>query len=246
MKSKRARPNDAFTLVELLVSASIMTLIVGGAYACFHAGLHASQRVRARSDMLQTGRVALRLMTRDVQAAFRAPLDGTATFEGESSSEDGLACDALDLVATRVALRGAKSPRSDLCEIGYFVDNDPDTEAKGLVRRLDITPDEEPFDGGAAQEVARSVKELDIEYYDGLFWQDDWLAEDGLPELVRVTLAIVDPKDREQPQIMSALIHVRMAKFEAPELPDAFGLDLSEPEGKKADRETDDKSEEDR
>ena len=246
MICRQSRTDAAFTLVELLVSASIMTLIVGGAYSCFQAGLQASRRVRARSDMLQTGRVALRLMTRDIQAAFRAPLDGSATFEGESSTQDGLAADVLDFVAARVALRGAKSPRSDLCEIGYFVDSDPETEVKGLVRRLDITPDEEPLEGGVAQEVARSVKELDVEYSDGLFWLGDWSSDDGLPEQVRVTVVVVDPRDRERPQVMSAIVHVRMAKFEAPELPDSLDLEVAEPGGEEAEKETEGKPEEEK
>ena len=84
---------------------------------------------------------------------------------------------------------------------------DPESDSFILMRRRDATPDPEPLEGGVQEEIARGVRGLRFEYYDGYDWFDDWGDPEGktkgmmyppansygLPEAVRITI-VFDPE----------------------------------------------------
>ena len=102
--------------------------------------------------------------------------------------------------------RGDEPDEGDFCEVSYFLEQEKDSDQLSLWRRRDPNPDGEPLSGGNREEIARSVRGLRFEYFDGLDWYDEWgevkgqaKAENsliekpnvsGLPEAVRITLWI--------------------------------------------------------
>lgn len=193
-------PSAAFTLVELMISAALTAMILVAAYVCLHAALTSQKLIHSRSDAAQTARAALALITADLRAA--CPLSAEFAFLGMRRTLGDADADNLDFATLNYSVAGPGE--SDICEISYFLNRDPDTGALSLWRRRDAVPDGEPLSGGSRHEIAGNVRGLRFEYSDGLLWYDDWGdtdagAEDpdslliqpnlyGMPEVVRITL----------------------------------------------------------
>ena len=211
-RHRAAGQPGGFTLVELMVSVTIMSLIAGATYACFHAGSRAWRKARDRSDASQQARVVLRMMARDLRGAFRPPR-GASTFMGVDRVRDDRSADAVDFVAVAAGPARPAAPHSDRCEIGYYLDLDPATDAEGLVRRIDRTPDDDDLEGGVLEEIGPAVQELNLEYHDGVGWYDAWDEDDGVPFQVRITIGIVETDGDERLRVLSTVVHLPMGGF---------------------------------
>jgi type II secretion system protein J len=203
MITRRQPAAAAFTLIEMIVSAAIMALVLASGYACLSAGVSTKKLIEARSEGVQSARVALALMAADLRQAI--PMPGNDEFLGMRRTMEGADADNIDFSTRNYTPRNAHEP--DYCEISYFLEPDPSSDAYILRRRRDATPDPEPLAGGGREEIVRGVTSLRIEYYDGIEWWDDWGDPDGkakgmtypplnsygLPEAVRITLTF-DPE----------------------------------------------------
>jgi type II secretion system protein J len=195
-----ARHASGFTLIEMVVSAAIMSIIVGSAYVCLQSGLASQKLIQSRDGVFQIGRVAMSLMTADLRNA--CTLSKDYDFVGMRRSLGEIDADNVDFATHHYTPRGAHE--ADFCEISYFVQKDTKTGELCLFRRRDGTRDPEPLAGGSREEIARGVAGLRFEYYDGFDWFDEWGDPSGkkqtsqldrsnisgLPEAVRVTLLL--------------------------------------------------------
>ena len=185
-----------FTLVELLLSTAIFSVIIGAAYAVFVAGLDLQEKADRRLLRLQSARFALARITEDLQSAAIFGTADTFLFEGfDGQGENERDDDAIDFASFSNASRVGDSPASDQCEIGYLIYADPERGTSILYRRLDATVDEDITEGGTYQELAEGVVSLNIEYYDGLSWEESFQSDRQLPERVRVTLGFAERAD---------------------------------------------------
>jgi len=209
-------PRAGVTLVELVVGATLIVGIIGSAYACLLTGHRTGEEVERRMDILQSARVALDLMGRDLRTA--CPLGKDFALIGiDRTIREGVVMANLDFATHNWT--PSRPGESDFCEVSYFVDRDPRTGGLALYRRRDPTPDDRPLEGGYREEIAAGVREFKVEYYDGLYWSEKWgsaldtgSAEgglgatreftndpddvgyvNGLPDAVRITLALGDP-----------------------------------------------------
>ena len=198
---------SGFTLIELIISAALMAVVLASAYACLSAGISGKRLIEARADGVQSARVALSTMAADIRCTI--PLPGKVEFLGMRRTMGEIDADNLDFSTRNYNPRKAREP--DYCEISYFLARDPETDSFILTRRRDATPDPEPLEGGAQEEIARGVRGLRFEYYDGYDWFDDWGDPEGktkgmmyppsnsygLPEAVRITM-FFDPETKPQ------------------------------------------------
>lgn len=200
--SSRRPRSSAFTLIELVVSGALMTIVLASAYVCLSAGAASQKLITARSDAVQSARVALAMMAADLRSA--VPLSRDYEFIGMRRVLEGSDADNLDF-ATR-NYNPIRDFESDFAEVSYFVQKDPATKSLTLFRRRDPTRDPEPLSGGTNEQIVRGLSGLRLEYYDGYDWYDEWGDPDGkqktsalpepnvsgLPEAVRITLTF-DP-----------------------------------------------------
>ncbi len=207
---RECAPCRAFTLIELVIGASLMSIILTGAYLCLNAGMMSQKLVETRGEALQTARVALALMTADLRSA--CLLDKEYQFLGMRRMLGEIPADNLDFATHNY--RPRRPREGDFCEISYFLDKDPITGQIKLWRRRNPTLAPDPLSGGHREEIARDVRGLRFEFYDGLEWYDSWgdvenrrrqqnsnLAPanlSGLPEAVRITLWL-DPNPAVSP-----------------------------------------------
>ena len=211
-RARRGRGLESgFTLIELMVSAALMSLILAAAYVCFGSGIASQKLVEGRVDMAQQARVALGMMTADLRSA--APLSEELEFLGMDRRLGEVEADNLDFATHHYGPR--RSGEGDFCEVSYFLVPEAAPGLYGLWRRREPGISLDPLSGGEREEIARGLRGLRFEYYDGLDWYDEWgdaegrgVAENtlrvrpnliGMPEAVRITLWFdAEPKGRRE------------------------------------------------
>lgn len=186
--------------MELVVSAALMSLLLGAGYLCLRSGLESRATVEARTEVFQTARIALARMTADLREA--CPLSDDSQFLGMHRLQGSSDADNLDFATHHY--RPKQEHESDFCEISYFLRSQGTNHTFQLYRRRDATPDDQPLAGGTTELIADHIEGLRLEYYDGFEWFTEWgdpegrqkgRTEDalhtnltGLPEAVRITL----------------------------------------------------------
>ena len=201
------RPSAGFTLIEMVISASLMAVLLVAAYLCLSSGLASQRLLEARSEAVQSARVAMALMSADLRCA--CPLSRRIEFVGMDRMLGDVEADNLDFATHNYTPR--RVGEGDFCEVSYFVNEDRESGKFHLWRRRDPKLDDEPLSGGSREEIVRGVRGLRFEYYDGILWYDEWgdpesrgkrdnsLKEKpnltGMPEAVRITLWI-EPSSR--------------------------------------------------
>lgn len=195
-----SRHAAAFTLIELVISSALMALILLSGYMCLSSALSSQKMIQARGEVAQSARVALTMMSADLRSA--CLLSKEFEFLGMDRMLDDIEADNLDFGTRNYSPR--RIGEADFCEVSYFVGPEPESGKLSLWRRRDPTLDDEPLAGGSREEIARGVRGVRFEYYDGWEWFDEWgdpegkgkarnsLIEQpnlsGLPEAVRITL----------------------------------------------------------
>ena len=193
-----------FTLIELTISAAVASIILVASYLCLSAGVASQKIIEPRTEVLQSARVALAMMSADLRSA--CSLSPDFDFVGEQRDIGEMEADNLDF-ATHFYMP-ARPGEGDYCEVSYFVDKGRGSEHFSLWRRRNphLAPD--PLTGGSREEIVRGMLGLRLEYYDGLDWHDSWgdtsvkkkvkyttttaPNHSGFPLAVRITL-LLDP-----------------------------------------------------
>jgi type II secretory pathway component PulJ len=195
-----------FTLVELVISGALMSLILASAYLCLQASFSTQRLLEPRLEAAQSGRVALALMAADLRCA--CPLSEDSDFIGMDRSLGEVEADNLDFATHHFTPR--RPGEGDYCQVSYFLDRNRDSGELSLWRRRNPVLALDPLSGGRREELARRVRALRFEYYDGLDWYDRWGDPEGksrdqnsyrlqpnltgMPEAVRITLELdADP-----------------------------------------------------
>jgi len=210
------KTRSAFTLLELVISTAIAAMILVGAYSCLNAAFASQKMIEPRSEIFQTARVAMSIISADLRAA--CPLVKDMEFVGmERTLQDGTEADNLDFATHNYTPRRLRE--ADYCQVSYFLEKTTNGQYS-LWRRRNPTLALDPLAGGAREEIAQGLVGFRLEYYDGYDWYPTWgksvqdtkkgitEAKDpnkkndpeasnlyGMPEAVRVTLFFEsDPK----------------------------------------------------
>jgi len=203
----RSKPAGAFTLIEVVISASLMAIILVSSYACLNAALSSQKLIEPRLEVIQNARVALSLIAADLRSA--CTLSKDIALLGMHRTLGEVQADNLDFGTHNYTPRRPRE--GDFCQVSFFLDKDPADGQFILWRRRNPRLAQDPLSGGAREEIARGVRGLRFEYYDGLDWYDTWgdvegrgkaqssrrerFNLDGLPDAVRITLWF-DPNPR--------------------------------------------------
>jgi general secretion pathway protein J len=213
MNLRALHNRHGFTLIELMISVALMAIVIGSAYACLSAGVNGKRVIEARAEGMQSARVALNMIATDLRSTI--PMAGNVEFVGMRRIVGEIDADNLDFSTRNYNPKRLREP--DYCEISYFLTRDPESDSFILVRRRDPTPDPEPMEGGLQEEIARGVRGLRFEFYDGFEWFDEWGDPEGktkgmalppsnsygLPEAVRITI-VFDPETRPRREMDEA------------------------------------------
>lgn len=213
MRASPPSSRAGFTLVEMTVAAALMAIILTAAYLCLNAGLSAQRLIDPRLEAMQTARVALSLITADLRGA--CPLSADNEFIGMRRTLGSVEVGNLDFATHHYT--PSRPGEGDYCQTSYFVDVDPKDGALVLWRRRNPRIGLDPLSGGSREEIARGIRQLKFEFYDGFTWYDTWGDPNadgrdkrrtsdrtqynlsGMPEAVRITLGLA-PSGRRPSQ----------------------------------------------
>ena len=209
------------TLLEVLVSLLILSIIMGAVYSTYTSNVEVIQNTRLKGQVYQMGRIALDRMTRDLESAIVALETahektqlGMIAMDHET---DGKPADRLDFTTLAHLPLSDRKPRTDLCEVGYRLTEDPENEGRYILyRRDDAIPDTDLGSGGYSHELARGVTGLDFMFQDSRGEEfDNWDTTQGtpcsdLPTLITVRLTIQDEQGDEH--LFATSIHPVLAE----------------------------------
>ena len=209
-----------FTLLEVLVSMAILVIIMAALYSAYTTNVEAIQIARQNGEVHQTARIVLDRMTKDLQSALMQVSNPSDKIKlglvGEDREIDGRRADRMDFTTVTHLPLTEKGPASDLCEIGYLIEEDSEDKVLVLLRRDDPSVDEDFTKGGSLQEMARNVLEFNLTYQDSMGEESDkWntlegMPASGLPLLIKVRLVLKDELNREH--VFSTTVHPELAE----------------------------------
>ena len=196
--------SSAFTLIELVISAALMALILTAAYMCLNAAISGQKLIEPRAEVIQTARVIMGMISADLRSA--CTLSKDYEFLGMHRMLGDVQADNLDFATHNYSPKRANE--GDFCEVSYFVQKESENETSrvSLWRRRNPTIAPDPLSGGNREQLARGLRGVSFEYFDGFDWYDTWgeIADrkkqkqqdaadlppnlSGMPEAVRVTL----------------------------------------------------------
>jgi type II secretion system protein J len=200
------RDRRGFTLVELLVTTSMLALLATAGFAALTTGTRSAAKAKRYGAMIAHGQAALQAMASDIRAAVK---HGDFRLIALDAQYEGLDADTIDFIAAdRVKLGRGQPDVSGRCEVGYYIENDPDTEVEWLLRREDGTLDDDPLEGGAVSLAGPFVAELNLQFYDGLFWESGWDDEKSFPDAVWIQIVVVDEDEIENPLVLCTTVPI--------------------------------------
>ncbi|TNF46944.1 prepilin-type N-terminal cleavage/methylation domain-containing protein, partial [bacterium] len=188
-----------FTLLEVLIAITILALMAGIIFSVVLGSTRRSRALEGEMELRQTAGSVLNLIAEDLKGAYVYPgsvpfLLGRDTFNRDNPA------DGIDLVTTAVLPVNPMTVSSDLAEVGYTIIHEADNEIGTLFRREQTPPEEPEDDGGETFELTDRVLSLNIRYFDGEDWNDDWDSRDTdhenmtgkIPSEIEIEITLVD------------------------------------------------------
>jgi general secretion pathway protein J len=188
------RQNHGFTLIEILVSLSIVTIITGLLYGTFRSTLKTAEAVEKETDSYRMARIVFYQITKDLTmfnqitpaAAGSEPVFGATSLLGENKTRffDGVNYPDDTIVFMSLSappvLRGFSV--TDQAEISYSISEE------SLVRNTKFR------DKPVKDEVGEFVLGFNLRYYDNKKkeWLNEWdpRLSTGMPLAMEITLIL--------------------------------------------------------
>jgi len=236
------RAERGFTLVEIMLAVSLLSIIVTVMYSAFHTIGRIMRKTEQTKNTYQSARLIMSRMRQDVCCAHFSPQRKNFIFKGEDMLEADGDADALTFVTAAHVISGRDVPEGDWAEVSYYLDED---NPGLLVRREDVSPDDNLEVGGVLDILGKDVVGLNFTYLDGTEeaarrvggnttdldesleeqsdWKDEWDTEETayLPRAVRIDLSLLN--EEGEVEDFSATIVLAMGRTATSILPTEQG-----------------------
>jgi general secretion pathway protein J len=203
--SGRRRSRSGLSLVEVVVSISILLVMSVSVGAVFGSGIELRTILEDRDVSTRAARAALSTIRRELQLAYLTDQNQSlefyqTVFVGLDGSTDTL------YFATRGHQRLYRDAReSDQSEVTLWTESARDgSRGYTLYHRESSRVDGEPGEGGTVYPLAMNVRSFELRYLDGVTdeWQTEWDSRGAdfanrLPRAVQIGLVLIgiDPQD---------------------------------------------------
>jgi type II secretion system protein J len=194
----------AFSLLEILIASSLLALIGALLAQSLSSSIDAKDMIETTSNRYQVVRSAMSRVVDELSMAYLSNHRPGGTNEIRAITGFKGERDRVDFTAFGYVPRVEDEKRSDQRQLSYFLDTDPRTKTKSLIRREQANLDDEFDEGGREQTLLPDVRELEFEYWDQTKeeWAEKWDAAgdevDRLPPRVRIKVVAVMDDGREQ------------------------------------------------
>lgn len=178
-----------FTLLELLITASLIALMGLAIYATFARGLAVWERGNKADIAEEELRFGLEKMAKELRSSFNF---SGIEFKG---SEDEI---SFPTYVNTAHIAG--TPSWEVGEVSYSYDSKKKSFFRKEASYIDLFQDELP----EREEIIPQIKDLEISYYffDAIGrtykWKDSWADKESFPLGVRVALTIESGEDEKE------------------------------------------------
>jgi prepilin-type N-terminal cleavage/methylation domain-containing protein len=191
----------AFTLLELIAAMALMVVVAACLYSSLYTGFRARRSAAAAVEPTITVANAIELLKQDIYCAvsgdgiLAGSFLGMDSQDGKGGDNDSLSFYTTHLYASKDKPYGGVG----MVELVLAPDGEADGECYRLVRYINtnlLSPRTLEYD---EQVLCRNVRSLNLRYFDGLNWLDEWDStayENSLPQAVEISLQI-EYKSRE-------------------------------------------------
>jgi type II secretion system protein J len=193
------RPDKrGFTLIELLIAMTMMTIIAASLYTSMSIGFKAKASAERVVEKGRAAEIAVEVIKGMLMSAVVPNGILAGTFDGEDGEGDnGYAADTLTFYTADYNPKEDELA-GDIEKVELEMSVRKDTKERVIVRKVTnnllspttIDPDEEVLCG--------NVRSLNLQYYDGSDWVDDWESsenDNALPEAVKITIVLENTDD---------------------------------------------------
>ncbi len=191
--------SKAFSLLELLIAMTMMSIIATSLYTSLGIGFKAKDTSESTLEIKRSARIVMDMLKQEIISAL--PPNGilAGTFEGTDEHDDsGNNSDSL------VFYSAAYNPEdgeiaSDIVKVEISLETDEETDERVLVRGI-TTNLLSPKTLDPSEDILCSgVRSINLRYYDGYEWQNEWVSSDNdgsLPEAVEINI-IFKERDKD-------------------------------------------------
>jgi len=212
----RGAGSKGFTLLEMLVAMTLMSILAGALYASLHAAFRARDSALTAVGPAREAQLAMDLICRDIESALPPTGVLAGQFEG-TDSQDATGHDA-DTLAFYGAMADDESeqaasespnlagPAAGTVVVHSAFANVAPAEVGCDVRRMELACSSDGLVRVVTsnllapevveppgQVICRSVSGLNFRYFDGSDWYDEWdstAKNNALPLAVAITLTV--------------------------------------------------------
>lgn len=202
----------SFTLVELLIAVTVVSLVAVALYSVFSNGLKAWRIGNRDRSYARNLRLVSEKMDRDLRNAFQfshIPFEGT---------EDSIMFAALVLVESDADedISESEEEAAEHCAVGriaYFYDSQKDALCREVKPFSEVFADEEVGEGEVLIEYVGDL-ELSYCYLDNATenykWKDDWETEeqDSIPQAVKIEMSFKKGSERKEDFVKTVFLPV--------------------------------------
>jgi hypothetical protein len=198
------RLQTAFSLLEVLIAASLLAIIGALLMQSLSSSLDAKEAIETTSNRYHVVRAAMSRVVDEVSMAYLSshrPQNGgelraITGFRGER--------DRIDFTALGYVPRVEDEKKSDQRQLSYFIDTDPRSRTQSLMRREQANLDDDFEEGGRTLTLLPDVRSVEFQYWDPQkdAWAEKWDAAGSelnrLPSRIRIEFVAVMDNGEEQ------------------------------------------------
>ncbi|MFH1061674.1 MAG: prepilin-type N-terminal cleavage/methylation domain-containing protein [Candidatus Omnitrophota bacterium] len=192
-----------FTLIELLVSIGILALLIAILYSVFNVSLRAWKKADNILKSTTIARVVLDRMTREISSAVIREGNNFYCLGFDKTTPSGWRTDSIgDELYFIAALNPNEADKSDLCEVGFWLDGQGTAELNDDVlerfyvtdgrKTLDPVGFDFNFNTGSSDPFSENITDLQFTFFDssGAPFIDWDSRTDGAPSKIEVLITI--------------------------------------------------------
>lgn len=189
--------NRGFTLIEMLVAATVSSVILVMVYTVYSSVIKSVNYGKTSAAYYEGLNFALRRIDTDISNTYWNPDSKNLNFicseQGGSSVLNFVTAEHRD--SMMLYNLKAQVPVSDIHEVGFYLRKNPDSDSFNLYRRNSIGYDESPLDGGTEEVLLNEVKSLKFEFKFRSDWSYQWDSRESkrIPAAVKTTLTVYNP-----------------------------------------------------
>ena len=169
-----------FTLLEIMIAIVIIGMIVSLVYGSISFTADSKNDTEAGNEVYQSVRWAMDKMDNDLTSAFisKNPNSHSIFYATTQQTADGYPMDQMTFTSFNHVKYDQNARESDQSAISYMMMPNPDTGVMTLYRREDASWNSDNMTGGEYDELVDNVISLQLQYFDGSQWLEDWDTQD--------------------------------------------------------------------